>query len=198
MYKGIDKSVINYISSINGVSNIRYGYYETARMWTWDDMDYNNLGVSWYEKAGNNKSLSMKKYSDEEDKYLFATEYVGENSGIYDILEDYAGDDWNYAAFLEGDEAIIFLDKNPEGEYDDTITSGTNIGLMCYQTYPYEDGVSNLNMVYSSYYKAVYNYMKENDIQSQSDILRQEGIISVREKKEFKDCLLYTSPSPRD
>lgn len=46
MYKGIDKSVINYISSINGVSNIRYGYYETARMWTWDDMDYNNLGVS--------------------------------------------------------------------------------------------------------------------------------------------------------
>lgn len=187
MYKGIDKSVINYISSINGVSNIRYGYYETARMWTWDDMDYNNLGVSWYEKAGNNKSLSMKKYSDEEDKYLFATEYVGENSGIYDILEDYAGDDWNYAAFLEGDEAIIFLDKNPEGEYDDTITSGTNIGLMCYHTYPCEDGVSNLNMVYSSYYKAVYNYMKENDIQSQSDILRQEGIISVREKKEFKD-----------
>lgn len=187
MYKGIDKSVINYISSINGVSNIRYGYYETARMWTWDDMDYNNLGVSWYEKAGNNKSLSMKKYSDEEDKYLFATEYVGENSGIYDILEDYAGDDWNYAAFLEGDEAIIFLDKNPEGEYDDTITSGTNIGLMCYQTYPYEDGSSNLNMVYSSYYKAVYNYMKENDIQSQSDILRQEGIISVREEKEFKD-----------
>lgn len=187
MYKGIDKSVINYISSINGVSNIRYGYYETARMWTWDDMDYNNLGVSWYEKAGNNKSLSMKKYSDEEDKYLFATEYVGENSGIYDILEDYAGDDWNYAAFLEGDEAIIFLDKNPEGEYDDTITSGTNIDLMCYQTYPYEDGASNLNMVYSSYYKAVYNYMKENDIQSQSDILRQEGIISVREEKEFKD-----------
>ena len=187
MYKGIDKSVINYISSINGVSNIRYGYYETARMWTWDDMDYNNLGVSWYEKAGNNKSLSMKKYSDEEDKYLFATEYVGENSGIYDILEDYAGDDWNYAAFLEGDEAIIFLDKNPEGEYDDTITSGINIGLMCYQTYPCEDGASNLNMVYSSYYKAVYNYMKENDIQSQSDILRQEGIISVREKKEFKD-----------
>ena len=100
MYKGIDKSVINYISSINGVSNIRYGYYETARMWTWDDMDYNNLGVSWYEKAGNNKSLSMKKYSGEEDKYLFATEYVGENSEIYDILEDYAGDDWNYAAFL--------------------------------------------------------------------------------------------------
>lgn len=29
--------------------------------------------------------------------------------------------------------------------------------------------------------------MKENDIQGQSDILRQEGIISVREKKEFKD-----------
>ena len=58
---------------------------------------------------------------------------------------------------------------------------------MCYQTYPYEDGASKLNMVYSSYHKAVYNYMKENDIQGQSDILRQKGIISVREEKEFKD-----------
>ena len=53
---------------------------------------------------------------------------------------------------------------------------------MCYQTYPYEDGVSNLNMVYSSYYKAVYNYMKENDIYPDNAV--------KREKESYSQCLL--------
>lgn len=48
MYKDIDKNMIDYINSIDGVEDISYGYFETARTWAWNNMDYNKLGVPWY------------------------------------------------------------------------------------------------------------------------------------------------------
>ena len=48
VYKDIDKNMIDYINSIDGVEDISYGYFETARTWAWNNMDYNKLGVPWY------------------------------------------------------------------------------------------------------------------------------------------------------
>lgn len=164
MYKGIDDVVIDYLSNINGVSDISYGYYETARVWTWNNMDYNKLGAAWYEEAGNAKNgLSVNSDSDFSSKYLFSTEYVKADSRVYDILSSYV-EDFDYSEFCKGNESVLFLDKNPYGEYDDTITKGSDIGLMGYQSYVQLAGSQVLNMVYSTYYKAVYNYMNEHNM----------------------------------
>ena len=37
VYKDIDKNMIDYINSIDGVEDISYGYFETARTWAWNN-----------------------------------------------------------------------------------------------------------------------------------------------------------------
>lgn len=173
MYKDIDESTIEYVRGITGVYDISYGYFETARVWTWNTMDYNKMGIPYYVDIDDNKNNNSKNsdsnnasYSSEQinPKYLFATEYVEADSRVYDVLEDITGkDEIDIQAFKDGRQVVIFLDKNPEGVYDDTITKGTDIGLMCYKGYP--ENYSYIDKDYaSSYYMAIYNYMHDKGI----------------------------------
>lgn len=178
MYKDIDESTIEYVRGITGVDDISYGYFETARVWTWNTMDYNKMGIPYYvdiddNKNSNSKNINSKNsdsnnasYSSEQinPKYLFATEYVEADSRVYDVLADITGkDEIDIQAFKDGRQVVIFLDKNPEGVYDDTITKGTDIGLMCYKAYP--ENYSYIDKDYaSSYYMAIYSYMYDKGI----------------------------------
>lgn len=178
MYKDIDESTIEYVRGITGVDDISYGYFETARVWTWNTMDYNKMGIPYYvdiadNKNSNSKNINSKNsdsnnasYSSEQinPKYLFATEYVEADSRVYDVLADITGkDEIDIQAFKDGRQVVIFLDKNPEGVYDDTITKGTDIGLMCYKAYPENYGYIDKDYA-SSYYMAIYSYMHDKGI----------------------------------
>lgn len=183
MYKDIDESTIEYMRGITGVDDISYGYFETARVWTWNTMDYNKMGIPYYvdiddNKNSNSKNINSKNinsknsdsnnasYSSEQinPKYLFATEYVEADSRVYDVLADITGkDEIDIQAFKDGRQVVIFLDKNPEGVYDDTITKGTDIGLMCYKAYPENYGYIDKDYA-SSYYMAIYSYMHDKGI----------------------------------
>ena len=182
MYKDIDESTIEYVRGITGVDDISYGYFETARVWTWNTMDYNKMGIPYYVDIDDNKNINSKNinskninsknsdsnnasYSSEQinPKYLFATEYVEADSRVYDVLADITGkDEIDIQAFKDGRQVVIFLDKNPEGVYDDTITKGTDIGLMCYKAYPENYGIDK--DYDSSYYMAIYSYMRDKGI----------------------------------
>lgn len=173
MYKDVDESTIEYVRGITGVDDISYGYFETARVWTWNTMDYNKMGIPYYVDIDDNKNIHSKNsdsnnasYSSEQinPKYLFATEYVEADSRVYDVLADITGkDEIDIQAFKDGRQVVIFLDKNPEGVYDDTITKGTDIGLMCYKAYP--ENYSYIDKDYaSSYYMAIYSYMHDKGI----------------------------------
>lgn len=178
MYKDIDESTIEYVRGITGVDDISYGYFETARVWTWNTMDYNKMGIPYYVDIDDNKNINSKNinsknsdsnnasYSSEQinPKYLFATEYVEADSRVYDVLADIIGkDEIDIQAFKDGRQVVIFLDKNPEGVYDDTITKGTDIGLMCYKAYPEYYGYIDKDYA-SSYYMAIYSYMHDKGI----------------------------------
>lgn len=178
MYKDVDESTIEYVRGITGVDDISYGYFETARVWTWNTMDYNKMGIPYYvdiadNKNSNSKNINSKNsdsnnasYSSEQinPKYLFATEYVEADSRVYDVLADITGkDEIDIQAFKDGRQVVIFLDKNPEGVYDDTITKGTDIGLMCYKAYPENYGYIDKDYA-SSYYMAIYSYMHDKGI----------------------------------
>lgn len=177
MYKDIDESTIEYVRGITGVDDISYGYFETARVWTWNTMDYNKMGIPYYVDIDDNKNINSKNinsknsdsnnasYSSEQinPKYLFATEYVEADSRVYDVLADITGkDEIDIQAFKDGRQVVIFLDKNPEGVYDDTITKGTDIGLMCYKAYPENYDIDKDYA--SSYYMAIYSYMRDKGI----------------------------------
>lgn len=178
MYKDVDESTIEYVRGITGVDDISYGYFETARVWTWNTMDYNKMGIPYYVDIDDNKNINSKNinsknsdsnnasYSSEQinPKYLFATEYVEADSRVYDVLADITGkDEIDIQAFKDGRQVVIFLDKNPEGVYDDTITKGTDIDLMCYKAYP--ENYSYIDKDYaSSYYMAIYSYMHDKGI----------------------------------
>lgn len=177
MYKDIDESTIEYVRGITGVDDISYGYFETARVWTWNTMDYNKMGIPYYVDIDDNKNINSKNinsknsdsnnasYSSEQinPKYLFATECVEADSRVYDVLADITGkDEIDIQAFKDGRQVVIFLDKNPEGVYDDTITKGTDIGLMCYKAYPENYGIDKDYA--SSYYMAIYSYMRDKGI----------------------------------
>lgn len=173
MYKDIDESTIEYVRGITGVDDISYGYFETARVWTWNTMDYNKMGIPYYVDIDDNKNINSKNinsnnasYSSEQinPKYLFATEYVEADSRVYDVLADITGkDEIDIQAFKDGRQVVIFLDKNPEGVYDDTITKGTDIGLMCYKAYPEYYGYIDKDYA-SSYYMAIYSHMHDKGI----------------------------------
>lgn len=141
-------------------------------------MDYNKMGIPYYvdiddNKNSNSKNINSKNsdsnnasYSSEQinPKYLFATEYVEADSRVYDVLADITGkDEIDIQAFKDGRQVVIFLDKNPEGVYDDTITKGTDIGLMCYKAYPENYGYIDKDYA-SSYYMAIYSYMHDKGI----------------------------------
>lgn len=199
LFNGFDDNTIDYIMNIDGVEDISYGYYETGRTWRWNTMDYNKLGTSWYINYSFNNN-SIQTSSDEnacEEKYLFATEYVEDGSDMYDILKNHIiKGDLDEEAFNSGEEVVIFVDKNPDGEYDDTIVEGTNIGL---NNYPCSlTGYNSFTDSMNSYGRALGTYIKNNGLDSQSTYV--ESLTSKsdyeEEKENYRSYLINEMYSP--
>ncbi len=132
VYKDIDKNTIDYINSIDGVEDVSYGYFETARVWKWNNIDYNKLGLPWY-LSYNFNSVEVLNDNQKSDKYLFATEYVENDNKLYDIIREITGKpSFDEEAFNNGDIAVVFVDENIDGDYDDTLSDGMDINLMKY------------------------------------------------------------------
>ena len=66
--------------------------------------------------------------------------------------------DFDDEAFNSGEEVVIFVDKNPDGEYDDTIVEGIDIKLNNYKcrltAYNNTSNIDSLN----SYERALSTY----------------------------------------
>ena len=55
------------------------------------------------------------------DKYLYTTYYLDADEVLYDRLKQYAGSGFDYDSFADGEKIIVFVDKNPYKQYDDSI-----------------------------------------------------------------------------
>ena len=55
------------------------------------------------------------------DKYLYTTYYLDADKILYDRLKQYAGSGFDYDSFSDGEKIIVFVDKNPYEQYDDSI-----------------------------------------------------------------------------
>ncbi|MBE5964733.1 MAG: ABC transporter permease [Lachnospira sp.] len=125
---GFSDSIINNINNVEGIKTIEYSVVETQRSWTWEGMNLDSMA---YEKMAD--FGSQIKEIDENTKYLYATEYFVPTKELYEKLSKYiAPANRNYEEFCNGEQIIIFLNKNCEGKYDDTIKVGNTIRYSYY------------------------------------------------------------------
>lgn len=124
IYNSANDDIINNLKQIEGIDDISYGYYETTRSFTWDNMNINitTNGVGSETEGG----------SSENRKYVFAGEYVDIDKEIFDILNEYAGGKLDFNALKEGTQSVVFLDADNNGEYDDTMKDGVTLNLNNY------------------------------------------------------------------
>lgn len=124
IYNSANDDIINNLKQIEGIDDIFYGYYETTRSFTWDNMNINitTNGVGSETEGG----------SSENRKYMFAGEYVDIDKEIFDILNEYAGGKLDFNALKEGTQSVVFLDADNNGEYDDTMKDGVTLNLNNY------------------------------------------------------------------
>lgn len=124
LYNSANDDIINNLKRIEGIDNISYGYYETTRSFTWDNMNI-NITV-------NGEGRETEGGSSENRKYVFAGEYVDIDKEIFDILNEYAGGKLDFNALKEGTQSVVFLDADNNGEYDDTMKDGVTLNLNNY------------------------------------------------------------------
>ena len=156
MIKGWDKQ--------NG-KNITYGYYETTRSWYWDNCDLEKMGVNSYYIYNDNAINAG-----DNGKYLFASEYVDTNEDIYNLIKQYCEDtDITYDDFKNGNKAIVFLDANSNGIYDDSIKDGTVLKAHNYYNYLWELVSKSEYIVKDKYSNANTRYGRENIFLSEED-----------------------------
>lgn len=124
IYNSANDDIINNLKRIEGIDNISYGYYETTRSFTWDNMNI-NITV-------NGEGRETEGGSSENRKYVFAGEYVDIDKEIFDILNEYAGGKLDFNALKEGTQSVVFLDADNNGEYDDTMKDGVTLNLNNY------------------------------------------------------------------
>jgi len=124
IYNSANDDIINNLKQIEGIDDIFYGYYETTRSFTWDNMNINitTNGVGSETEGG----------SSENRKYMFAGEYVDIDKEIFDILNECAGGKLDYNALKEGTQSVVFLNADNNGEYDDTMKDGVTLNLNNY------------------------------------------------------------------
>jgi hypothetical protein len=119
-------------------------------------MDLDKLNADdYYTLSGNNITNN--------GKYLFASEYVDFTEEIAGLIKQSTGVDVSLSDLQSGKSAVIFVDANTKGIYDDTITSGTTINLdslFTYVTRISSYGTDGEESVYSkAVYQAVYDYI---------------------------------------
>lgn len=124
IYNSANDDIIDSLKRIEGIDNISYGYYETTRSFTWDNMNI-NITV-------NGEGRETEGGSSENRKYMFAGEYVDIDKEIFNILNEYADGKLDYNALKEGTQSVVFLDTDNNGEYDDTMKDGVTLNLNNY------------------------------------------------------------------
>ena len=124
IYNSANDDIINNLKQIEGIDDISYGYYETTRSFTWDNM---NINITM-----NGEGSETEGGSSENRKYMFAGEYVDIDKEIFDILNEYADGKLDYNALKEGTQSVVFLDTDNNGEYDDTMKDGVTLNLNNY------------------------------------------------------------------
>lgn len=181
LYEGIDDNMINYIKSIKGVKDINYSCYENERIWTWDDMDFNKMGLAWFINIDQNKGISV------DEKYLFATEYVAPDAKIYDILCKYTDkNNFSYEDFCNGTASVVFVDSNIEGKMDDTLKKDTQINLMNYKCMDTIYGYSDTAQ-FNDYYNNIYKFMIRKNIMYKSSVNNRYFIEDSYVQQKMKD-----------
>ncbi len=150
--QGISDNIKKNIESINGVDSITYGTYENQRSWFWDGMSikkmgYNKLtlkrGTVSESGESNNNQMSIQPYASRD---IFGTEYVTPTKELYDRLCKYIdGDMQDYEAFAKGEQVLVFLEENPDGQYDDSLKAGDVIDYGYYELLPkrYSSGMQS-------------------------------------------------------
>ena len=118
------------MQTIGGIGSIDYSYFEANRVWSWEGMDYDKLGMRRFMNY-NRLAYPAKTLLEYQDKYIFATEYVKPTKELYDRIRPYLDENMiDYEAFERGEQIVMFLDSKAGGLYDDTIEAGTKINYM--------------------------------------------------------------------
>ncbi len=166
---GITDSLLEKIKAIPGVADINYSYFETERNWTWNGMNYDQMGIERYDSLSNMQNGSNARY-------LYATEYVEPSEEIYEIISRYMDTEYiDYEAFARGEQVLIIEDANSSGRYDASMKTGVDLSLMNYSN-PFIE----LNSYYltkdfwSSYYSRIYRYVQDNMI---DESMRDEVVL---------------------
>lgn len=161
MLKGFSEELLQSIESVPGVSSVNCSIYETERTWTWDGISYEKMGM---DKIAKKAPVKHSVYG---DRYLFATKYAEPTEEFYNKLSKYIAAEYiDYDAYARGEQVIVFLQDNPYGEYDDTLTVGKNINYMYYDVPIFGGYNGNINKTYpyfTAFAKAYVEKMKQDN-----------------------------------
>ncbi len=177
--KGFSEGLLQAIASVPGVSSINCSIYETERTWNWDGISYKKMGMDKLSKK------EVVKHSVYGDRYLFATKYDEPNREFYNKLSKYMDAEYiDYDAYARGEQIIVFVQDNPYGEYDDTLTAGKRINYLYYDVPIFAGYNGNTNEAYP-YFTAFAKAYK--------DKLKQDN---PKKSEEYEDVYKYYIEAP--
>ena len=88
---------------------------------------YSRLNELMQEKADVEAQLEHKM-----DRWVYLNDLAEKIEVLYDRLKQYAGSGFDYDSFADGEKIIVFVDKNPYEQYDDSIKEGSKINFHYY------------------------------------------------------------------
>lgn len=191
---GIDESFLSNIENLPGVSEVKLSAFETERMWRWEGMSFEKMGMDRIGSAGSGISSSQYK-----NRYLFATEYVEPTEELYKRLSKYMDKEYiDYDAFARGEQILIILGDNPYGSYDDTIKAGTSINYQYYDLPFYM--VNNIDERFclsATYYSKFLEAYKKKLYETSKDYKQHyDRNVSECNKSPFYIVGLYSEDNP--
>lgn len=156
IFNGISEDIIDSINKLPGVEDMSYGYYDTQRSFTWHGINMDNIGRG--AELGNGSAGTQRN-----GNYIYAAEYVDPDMDIYDILNEYAEGELDYQAFSDGSQAVMFLDSNYKGIYDDSMKDGIMLNLQNYDDsyYYMKNDFENKNEYAFAYEKLIHETVGE-------------------------------------
>lgn len=156
IYEGISDEIVDDIQSIPGIDRIQFGSVESERTLTWDNMNYEVMGrLKFIEGQKQRSQTSVYK-----ERYLFETNYVTPSKDTYNSFRELLDSSYvDYEAWARGEQVLVIVNDNPDGEYDDTLKAGDAVNYHYTQlptfrgatkqyakTYPYTNAFIQLGM----------------------------------------------------
>lgn len=189
LVEGIHPSILSDLQAIGGIGSIDYSYFEANRVWNWEGMDYDKLGMRQFMNY-DRQAYPAKTLLEYQDKYIFATEYVKPTKELYDQIRPYLDESMiDYEAFERGEQILVFVDSKVGGLYDDTIKAGTKINYMATPLYfaydedEYNDSSKFKKLLHGIYAvspsfdnSGVHYYLQDENIKVGEEILFGEVV----------------------